>query len=598
MDLKKINSTVNLKCCSQDECLQNTEYFCPNCQKDFCLQCQLEHTTNLDTKHHNITLYRNKIKHGSSTTETCKIHSGSVYKKFCKTCNIPFCAECKAHGKHNKTDIPSAREHLQKHVNEKIIYLRSDIIYMNQVMLQNLKADFKTSEKIKPLKVAMVKLSKGMKKLMDNLLSDGSYYKNLHRCLSQEIKLKTHIGKIQYYEKIHEKRLVKFLQFVKKLRPPTKEDTPTLSLHHIPVMTADIILDDVIKHLTKMKISKKGKRHIETKQLLQEMNQPILLGCYTVAGVDHCRHFSFQTPDCVWVSDGLRLVLFNKTTGDTLHRLAIKPNRFSSGLHSMNCNSELIYIASYTTINKLGADLKTETICEFDKLWRPICIYFSPSTEDMILGMARTDSNGSKLERYNKTFKLLQTIKEKKKGQALYRFPKCITENNNGDVVVCDRTEPFGGFGAVVVTDRDGRHRFSYTGRSQQGPIFMPFGICTDAFSRIFICDGCTNNVHVIDRNGQFLSSWNHLSSIKYWNNIISLPFSVGYDFNSHLLWIGSDYENKVLVIRYLDRHHNLTGMFENSLLFCHLLNSVHCFYLLITYWLTSRLIYSVHTGN
>lgn len=60
MDLKKINSTVNLKCCSQDECLQNTEYFCPNCQKDFCLQCQLEHTTNLDTKHHNITLYRNK----------------------------------------------------------------------------------------------------------------------------------------------------------------------------------------------------------------------------------------------------------------------------------------------------------------------------------------------------------------------------------------------------------------------------------------------------------------------------------------------------------------------------------------------------------
>ena len=154
--------------------------------------------------------------------------------------------------------------------------------------------------------------------------------------------------------------------------------------------------------------------------------------------------------------------------------------------------------------------------------------------------------------------------------------------------MVCDRTEPFGGFGAVVVTDRDGRHRFSYTGRSQQGPIFMPFGICTDAFSRIFICDGCTNSVHVIDRNGQFLSSWNHLSSIKYWNNIISLPISVGYDFNSHLLWIGSDYENKVLVIRYLDRHHNLTGMFENSLLFCHLLNSVHCFYLLIDYILVN----------
>lgn len=558
MDFKKTNFTVNLKCCSQDECLQNTEYFCPDCQKEFCLQCKLDHTTNLNTKHHNITLYRNKIKHGSSTNETCKIHSGSFYKKFCKACNIPICAECKGHGKHNKTDIPSAREHKQKHANEKIIYLRSDIIYMNQVMLLNLKPDFKTCEKIKLLHSTMVKLSTKMNKLMDDVLSDGSYYKNLHRCLSQEIKLKTHIDKIQFYEKIHEKRPVKFLQFVKKLRPPTKEDTPTLSLHHIPVMIADITLDDLIKHLTKMKITKKGKRHIETKQLLQEMNQPILLDCYTVDGVDHCRHFSFQTPDCVWVSDKHRLVLFNKTTGETLHRLAIKPNRLCFGLHSMNCNSELIYIASYTTINKLGADLKTETICAFDKLWRPICIYFSPSTEDMILGMTQDDPNGSKLERYNKTFKLVQTIKEKKKGQALYRFPKCITENYNGDIVVSDNIDKL--HGAVVVTDRDGQHRFSYIGRSQPGSKLMPLGICTDALSRIFICDGCSSSVHVIDKNGQFLSSW----SIRSWKNTFTIPISIGYDSNSHLFWVGSGYENEVFVFRYLDRHHNLTGMSEN----------------------------------
>ena len=309
---------------------------------------------------------------------------------------------------------------MQKHANEKIINLRSDIIYMNQVTLQNLKAEFKTCEKIKLLHSAMVKLSTKMKKLMDDVFSDGTSYKNLHRCSSQEKKLKKHIGKIQYYEKIHEKRPVKFLQFVKKLQPPDIKNTPTLSLHHMPVMTADINLEDLIEPLTKIKITKKGKRHIENKHLLREINQPTLVETYTVKGIDNCRHLSFQTPDCVWVSDGLRLVLFNKTTGDTLLRLAIKPNRLSFGLHSMNCNSELIYIASYTTINKLGADLKTETICEFDKLWRPICIYFSPSTEDMILGMARTDSNGSKLERYNKTFKLLQTIQEKKKDQASF----------------------------------------------------------------------------------------------------------------------------------------------------------------------------------
>ena len=455
MDFKNINSSVNLKCCSQDECLQNTEYFCSDCQKEFCLQCKLDHTTNLNTKHHNIKLYRNEIKHGSSTNEICKIHLGWFYKKRCKTCNIPICAECKGHGKHNKTDITTAREHMQKHANEKIINLRSDMIYMNQVMLQNLKADFKTCEKIKLLHSAMVKLSTKMKKLMDDVFSDGSSYKNLHRCSSQEKKLKKHIGKIQYYEKIHEKRPVKFLQFVKKLQPPDIKNTPTLSLHHMPVMTADINLEDLIEPLTKIKITKKGKRHIENKHLLREINQPTLVETYTVEGIDNCRHLSFQTPDCVWVSDGLRLVLFNKTTGDTLHRLAIKSNHVCLGLHSMNCERELIYITNYSTIHKFcAADLKTKSIilCKFNKLWRLLCIHFSPSTEDMLLGMTRDDLNASKLERYNKTFKLVQTIKEKKKGQALYRFPKYITENYNGDIVVSDNIDKLHGAVAVSYT--------------------------------------------------------------------------------------------------------------------------------------------------
>lgn len=67
-------------------------------------------------------------------------------------------------------------------------------------------------------------------------------------------------------------------------------------------------------------------------------------------------------------------------------------------------------------------------------------------------------------------------------GLELYNGPHKITENNNEDVVVSDLS------GAVVVTDSGGRHRFSYTGHPP-GSGMLPSGVCTDALSRILVCD-------------------------------------------------------------------------------------------------------------
>ena len=52
---------------------------------------------------------------------------------------------------------------------------------------------------------------------------------------------------------------------------------------------------------------------------------------------------------------------------------------------------------------------------------------------------------------------LTQTIQNTVTGHALFTIPLFITENTNQDVVVSDT-------GRVVVTDRGGRLRFSYTG--------------------------------------------------------------------------------------------------------------------------------------
>lgn len=124
-------------------------------------------------------------------------------------------------------------------------------------------------------------------------------------------------------------------------------------------------------------------------------------------------------------------------------------------------------------------------------------MYYSASTKNLIVGMQRKDKRTGKVVRYNQSGELTQTIKHSNTGQELYREPRYVTENNNGDIVVSDH-------GVVVVTDSGGRHRFSYKGHPPESPL-SPHGICTDVLSQIIICEELTNTVQVISREGKFL---------------------------------------------------------------------------------------------
>lgn len=129
----------------------------------------------------------------------------------------------------------------------------------------------------------------------------------------------------------------------------------------------------------------------------------------------------------------------------------------------------------------------------------------------------------------------------------MYRIPRYLTENNNGDIVVSvwRYNEP----GCVVVTDAQGRRRFSYRGSPQELNL-VPRGICTDALSHILVCDRKTETVHLIDKDGQFLCFLltKELPGIKK-------PYCLSYDFRNHILLVGSRLDNKISVFRYINRY-------------------------------------------
>ncbi|XP_056007385.1 uncharacterized protein LOC130050793 [Ostrea edulis] len=135
------------------------------------------------------------------------------------------------------------------------------------------------------------------------------------------------------------------------------------------------------------------------------------------------------------------------------------------------------------------------------------------------------------------------TIPHDNTGHSLYSYPLYITENMNGNVIVSNLI--IYSRGAVVVTERGERHRFSYTGPPSGSPL-NPRGICTDALSHILVCDDNTHTVQMIDKDGHFLSL------LLTQQHRINEPLSLNYDDKTQFLWVGSKNTNTLSVCKYI----------------------------------------------
>ncbi|XP_062612814.1 uncharacterized protein LOC134274559 [Saccostrea cucullata] len=165
--------------------------------------------------------------------------------------------------------------------------------------------------------------------------------------------------------------------------------------------------------------------------------------------------------------------------------------------------------------------------------------------------------NSGIIARYNDKGRLKQAIQHDSTGQKLYSDPILITENKNGDVIVSDCY--YFANGAVVVTESGGRHRFSYRGLPS-GSGLLPLGICTDALSHILVCDLITDTIHMLGRDGHFLSF------ILTRHQGINKPMGLSYDDKTHLLWVGLRYgEKRLCVYRYIERQDYLQYVTNQS---------------------------------
>lgn len=310
---------------------------------------------------------------------------------------------------------------------------------------------------------------------------------------------------------------------------------------------------NVTESLAEIHVKETENPNVGDDQQREMISSFVLHDILTVKEINRCNHISCVTPDRIWLSDDKNNLILKNTSGDTLHRRKdIYSGHLYSGdgIHDVNSDNDLIYIDRENNINKLSSDMKTKTqlIKRTYITWIPRCLHWSSTSRELLVGLYKDDPRTGKIVRYNHDKYPIQTIQHDITGLELYSKPIYITENNNGDVIVSDTP------GAVVVTDHEGRHRFSYTGHPP-GSGFGSCGVCTDTFSQILVCDHKNESIHIINKDGQFLS---HLLTKLQG---LFKPWCMCYVVDCQILMIGSIIDNRVYFYKYKTRQDALDGM-------------------------------------
>ncbi|XP_062569633.1 uncharacterized protein LOC134231668 [Saccostrea cucullata] len=540
---KDITTQIKVLQCSQ--CQRDVEFYCRQCEQNFCMPCKQKHVVYLDTKDHDVVIYR--LKHRDFITpELCDIHPDCKYKNWCKSCKCPICDKNDKHQDHEILDIKLACTVQRQEHRERIIQMRDDILPYNRAISARLKSLVKKD--VKTLKAQFSSIqhkltvkAENLKKLIYMHSKAPNEKTNSYISFAlQHQKMKDYVNR---FEKLANKS-VRFLLFIKKIPVPKPKELPdniTCSLW------GEINKRDIKNFFVEIKITETQKRKVRAEKMLKLMQKGMLKKYVTVTDLIHSIHISFVTQDKIWVSGGLNLILTN-SKGECLHHLSDVNEYY--GVHAVNNAGELIYVDQDWNINKLSADNATKsTLIKRTELWDPWCICHSASTGDLLV-MMRYDTKNSiinsvvKVIRFNSNVQPVQIIQYDNSGQKLYSEPIYIKENHNGDIIVSDAWR------GVVVTDHNGNYRFTYRGQSKVFPwmFFVPHGTCVDTFLNILICSRTDHTIHMINKDGLLLS----ILSTK--QDGIFTPLGLGYDEKNHLVWMGSGHINRLCVYRYIER--------------------------------------------
>ncbi|XP_078328620.1 uncharacterized protein LOC111115148 isoform X2 [Crassostrea virginica] len=548
--MNNIGMALKVKHCFQ--CEGYTGYYCHKCEKDLCFSCKLDHIASFETRSHYVTLYREKF-YTLLKQERCVKDEDTSYDKFCTRCDIPVCFHCRKHRTHNQTNIRTEYKNKRNENKDIFIKIRGEFLLNARALSFSIKSDVETEihrchEAFSNFPVKIATKKQKLEYFFENAQMQKEIRDGIAIILKQKLleqKAKQTSSMIKHIKRLQQcdinaaelvSRPVKFLRFVQSKEFLEIINRPYVAKQTFPFFTQDRNIENLIEFLLNIKTGKMRRRK-EKKEHVLGICYPKLDYGITTYDLDSVCHISCVRQGLVWVSDERKLIIVN-SDGQCLGQVL---NAFCSrsGTHTLNTKSELIYIAEDLNINRLVYIEKGECdmlIQRYDCGWEPLSLFCSKESGDILVAMISRTLEACKLVIYTEKGICISQFESKD-----YKRPIFITENTNKDVVVSDE-----GYSAVVVSNREGRHRFSYKGHRPESRL-DPRGICTDPLSNILVCTSGT--VQMIDKDGQFL-----VDIFREPFLFEFIPISLCYEVDRNVVWIGSRENKTILGYRHIDR--------------------------------------------
>lgn len=531
---------------------------CGSCQVNLCAQCLSTHIDRNKSLKHEIVPYTSQLVKPEADIQKCQDHPKQQCDLFCQDCGVPICSRCLTgnHKRHGAVDLEEICETTRSTVKEDLEELRKFRKEYEKVVGESKEELAKYIEESDKERDSLKELGKQWHQMIDKVIDKvgkdmDEIIQSDTKCLqdnTEEIQsaLQDVKDSIKANEDIlQDDRFTRLLSYASKNDAfriiPSRPAIKTAKIVPVNVKEGDIIPKlihfqrSIRTKLPGYSLNRTGDvSSISTKSLLPEpeLIATIKTNCKQLKGICH------NEDDRVWIygtDEILREVDITGTVQNCITAISknsqkdIAKNKMGEIVFS-HLSDECVNIVREGKISKL-LDLSG---------WIPFGVTFN-ADDNLMVCMRREDYQESKVGIFSQG-KLKKEIQFDETGKPLFsasRNNMYIKENANRDICVSDWNAC-----AVIVLKSSGELRFRYTGNlSRSFKQFYPHGIVTDNYCRILVVDRKNDCLHVIDRNGKFLT---------YITCSLQDPYVLSMDPDENV-WVGEYDTGCVKVIRYLE---------------------------------------------
>lgn len=531
---------------------------CGSCQVNLCAQCLSTHIDRNKSLKHEIVPYTSQLVKPEAEIQKCQDHPKQQCDLFCQDCSVPICSRCLTgnHKRHGAVDLEEICETTRSTVKEDLEELRKFRKEYEKVVGESKEELAKYIEESDKERDSLRELGKQWHQMIDKVIDKvgkdmDEIIQSDTKCLqdnTEEIQsaLQDVKDSIKANEDIlQDDRFTRLLSYASKNDAfriiPSRPAIKTAKIVPVNVKEGDIIPKlihfqrSIRTKLPGYSLNRTGDvSSISTKSLLPEpeLIATVKTNCKQLKGICH------NEDDRVWIygtDEILREVDITGTVQNCITAISknsqkdIAKNKMGEIVFS-HLSDECVNIVREGKISKL-LDLSG---------WIPFGVTFN-ADDDLMVCMRREDYQESKVGIFSQG-KLKKEIQFDETGKPLFsasRNNMYIKENANRDICVSDWNAC-----AVIVLKSSGELRFRYTGNlSRSFKQFYPHGIVTDNYCRILVVDRKNDCLHVIDRNGKFLT---------YITCSLQDPYVLSMDPDENV-WVGEYDTGCVKVIRYLE---------------------------------------------